>query len=401
MSDASLDSAIQAVLPDAVRVRHALHRIPERSYEEFETARLIRAELDRLGIAYIAGVDDAPTATIATLGDPARPCVALRADIDALPIEERSGVAYASTRPGFMHACGHDGHTAMLLATAAVLRDRVASLGVCVKLIFQPAEEGGAGAHRLVKAGVLDGRIGPKACAIYGLHGWPGLPVGMVSTRPGPLLAATDTFRVTFRGRGCHGAFPHLGRDPIVCAAEAIVSLQQVVSREIDPTEPALVTVGIVRAGTATNVIPDEATIEGTIRTLTPAVRKQAAAALVRRCEGVAAANDCAASVCLSDGYPATINDADRAAFVAETARDVLGAASFTPAARPAMGGEDFAYYAQAVPACFFLIGVSRPDQTDPPPLHSDRFDFADDAITTGVRMFASIVERSSTVARL
>ena len=391
----NLDAAIEAVLPDAFRVRRALHRVPETSYEEFETARLIRAELDRLSIAYIAGVDRAPTATVATIGDVTKPCVALRADIDALPIEERSGVAYASTRAGFMHACGHDGHTSILLATAALLKARVDALPVCVKLIWQPAEEGGAGANRLVQAGVLDGRVGPKVGAIYGLHGWPGLPVGTVSTRPGPLLAATDTFRVTFRGRGCHGAFPHLGRDPIVCAAEAILSIQLIVSRELDPTEPGLITVGIVRAGTATNVIPDEARIEGTIRTLTPEVRRMAAAALRRRVEGVAAANDCTATIELSDGYPATINDDDRARFVRETAVGALGASRFVPAARPAMGGEDFAYYAQAVPACFFLIGVTPPEQPSPPPLHSDRFDFADSAIATGVRMFVELVGRS------
>ena len=392
---ADLDSAINAAMPDAVRVRHALHRVPETSYEEVETAKLIRAELDRLGIAYTAGVADAPTATVAVLGDPAKPCVALRADIDALPIAEQTGVAYASTRPGFMHACGHDGHTSILLATAAVLKDRVDALNVCVKLIWQPAEEGGAGANRLVKAGVLDGRVGPRVTAIYGLHGWPGMPVGMVTTKPGPLLAATDTFKVTFRGRGCHGAFPHLGRDPIVCCAEAILSLQQVVSREVDPTEPALITVGIVRAGTATNVIPDEATIHGTIRTLTPAVRKQAAAALTRRCEGVAAAHDCTAIVELSDGYPATINDPERAAFVADIARRTLGEKNFTPAARASMGGEDFAYYAEQCPACFFLIGVSSPGETPSPPLHSDRFDFADDAIAVGVRMFAALLASS------
>lgn len=391
-----LDAAIDGVMADAVRVRHALHRVPETSYEEVETAKLIRAELDRLGIPYVAGVDRAPTATVAVIGDTSKPCVALRADIDALPIEERSGVPYASTRPGFMHACGHDGHTTILLATAAILKARADALPVCVKLIWQPAEEGGAGANRLVQAGVLDGRVGPKVTAIYGLHGWPGLPIGTVSTRPGPLLAATDTFKVVFRGRGCHGAFPHLGRDPIVCAAEAILSIQQVVSRELDPTEPGLITVGILRAGTATNVIPDEATIAGTIRTLTPEVRRMAAAALKRRVEGVAAANDCTATVEFSDGYPATINDDARAAYVRQTAVETLGPQRFVPAARPAMGGEDFAYYAQAVPGCFFLIGVTPPEQATPPhPLHSDRFDFADRAISTGVRMFVRLVEGS------
>jgi amidohydrolase len=215
--------------------------------------------------------------------------------------------------------------------------------------------------------------------------------VGTVSTKPGPLLAATDTFRVTFRGRGCHGAFPHLGRDPIVCAAEAILSLQQWVSRELDPTEPGLITVGIVRAGTAVNIIPDEAIIEGTVRTLTPAVRKAGLEAVQRRCTGIAAACDCTATVELSEGYPATINDAGQTQIVIEMARQMIGEARFIPAARPVMGGEDFAYYAEHVPACFFMLGVVPAGKTSYPPLHSDHYDFNDDALPTGIRMFAAL----------
>ena len=393
----NLDTEIERVLPHAIDLRHRLHQVPELSYEEVETAKIIREELDRLGIEYVAGVDGAPTATIATVGDPAKPCVALRADIDALPILEATGVAYASRTAGRMHACGHDGHTANLLATAAILKAHEADLPNCVKLIFQPAEEGGAGAARLVQAGVLDGRIGPRVTAIYGLHGWPGLPVGMISTKPGPLLAATDTFRVTFRGRGCHGAFPHLGRDPIVCAAEAILSLQHFVSRELDPTEPGLITVGIVRAGTAVNIIPDEATLEGTIRTLTPAVRQAARAAVERRCAGVAAASDCTVTITLHDGYPATINDPAQTDVVIETARREVGEAKFLPAARPVMGAEDFAYYAEHVPACFFMLGVVPAGKATYPPLHSDHYDFNDDALPAGIRMFASLACRGKT----
>src|SRR4051812_36017904 len=166
-------------------LRHQFHRIPELGYQEFKTAAGIRAELDRLGLKYVAGVEGAPTATIAWLGDTSKPCVALRADIDALPIVERTDLPYSSTHPGRMHACGHDGHTSILLGTAAVLNSIAQELPVCVKLIWQPAEEGGGGADQLCKAGALEGRIGPKVAAIFGLHGWPGLPVGSVSTRPG------------------------------------------------------------------------------------------------------------------------------------------------------------------------------------------------------------------------
>lgn len=389
----------QTHLPDAValatRIRHRLHQTPELAYQEFETAKIIREELTGLGIEFIAGVEGAPTATIATIGDPSKPCIALRADIDALPITEQTGLPYASKRPGFMHACGHDGHTANLIASASVLRKIANDLRVCVKLVFQPAEEGGAGASRLVQAGVLDGRVGPRVKAIYGLHGWPGLPVGVVSTKPGPLLAATDTFKATFTGKGCHGAFPHLGRDPIVCAAEAVLSLQMYVSRELDPTEPGLITVGMMHAGTATNVIPDEAVISGTIRTLTPQTRKEAAAALRRRCEGIALANGCGVSIELSDGYPPTVNDPAATEFVVATARKSLGASRYLPAGRPVMGGEDFAYYAEQIPASFFMIGVIPAHQTAYPPLHSDRYDFNDAAFEAGITMFVSLAVES------
>jgi amidohydrolase len=391
----STEASIETAARQAVDVRHRLHQIPELGYEEFKTAALIRAELDALGIAHVDGVPDAPTATIAWIGDTAgKPCVALRADIDALPITEQTKLPYASTHAGRMHACGHDGHISTLLAAAAVLKSIEAELPVCVKLMWQPAEEGGAGARRLVKAGVLDGRppYGPKVDAVFGLHGWPGLKVGTVATKGGALLAATDNFAARFHGSGCHGAFPHLGRDPIVTACEAVMSLQAFVSREMDPTDSAVVTVGKFNAGTATNVIPDVAMIEGTARTLTPHAREQIAAAIERRCAGVATANGCTLQFQWFDGYPPTINDPAMADYVAKVARQALGEGRFFPVARPSMGGEDFAYYLEKVPGCFFLVGVEPPDRDGYPPLHSDRYDFTDGAIAVGVRMFVELV---------
>ena len=384
--------AITTALPAAIDLRHRLHQIPELGYQEHKTADLIRAELTRLGIEFVAGVPDAPTATLAWIGDPGKPCVALRADIDALPITEATGLPYASTHPGTMHACGHDGHTATLLATAAVLKAMAAELPVCVKLMFQPAEEGGGGGRRLVQGGVLDGRLGPKVSAVFGLHGWPGLKVGTVATKPGVLLAATDGFRATFVGRGTHGAYPHLGRDPIVTAAEAVLNLQQFVSREYDPTDSAVVTVGKFHAGTATNVIPDEAVIEGTARTVSAKGRKLIRAAIERRCTGIAAAGDCGLRFDWFDGYPPTVNDPAMADRVAAVAKAELGADRFVPVARPSMGGEDFSYYLEQVPGCFFLVGVEPPHATASPPLHSDRYDFADEAISVGVTMFTELV---------
>src|SRR5438105_8843424 len=209
----NVDQAIAAQLPHVIDLRHRLHRIPELGFEEHKTAAAVRAELKRLGIPHVAGVENADTATIAWIGDTSKPCIALRADIDALPIREQSKFDYCSTHEGCMHACGHDGHTATLVGVASILNEIKNDLSVCVKLIWQPAEEGGGGAERLVRAGVLDGRIGPKVTAIFGLHGWPGMKVGTVATKPGALLAATGTFKATFIGKGCHGAYPHFGRD--------------------------------------------------------------------------------------------------------------------------------------------------------------------------------------------
>jgi len=381
----NLTSLIAGYREHARELRHHLHAIPEVGYEEVKTAALIRKELSRLGIAFTAGVAGAPTATIALIGDASRPCVALRADIDALPIVEQTGAAYASTHPGRMHACGHDGHTAMLLTAAAVLRDVQDELPVCVKLLWQPAEEGGAGAEPLIAAGALDGRLGPKVQAIFGLHGWPSIPLGVLATKPGALLAATDNFTITFKGKGVHGAYPHAGRDPIVAAAEAVASLQQIVSREMDPTEPAVVTVGKFSAGTAVNIIPDTAVFEGTARTLSAAARKQVRDAMRRRCEGVAASHRCQVQMEWREGYPPLINDAHMAAFAAKSIRAALGDAAFQPVERPSMGGEDFAYYLQHVPGCFLLLGLQPTGAAAVHPMHSDHFDFNDDALTSGV----------------
>lgn len=382
-----------AELEHAANVRRALHRIPEIAYEEVETAAAIRSELTRLGIPFIPGPTDAPTATIAVLGDPAKPCIALRADIDALPIHEQTGLPHASTKPGRMHACGHDGHTANLLLTAAVLKRSLSTLPVCVKLIFQPAEEGGGGADVLVQASVLDGRIGPKVSAVFGLHCWPGLPVGVVTTKPGPLMASTDTLRVTIRGRGSHAALPHLSADPILAACETVVSLQALVSRETNPTDSAVVTVGLFNAGTATNIIPDTASFQATVRTLTDATRQRTKVALIRRVNGIAAAHDCTAEIEYEEGYPATTNDPAMAERVANLARTTPGVPSFIPAAAPVMGGEDFSYYLQKVPGAFFMVGVLPHGRDSYPSLHNDHFDFHDAALPVTCGMFLSIVE--------
>ena len=390
-----LAELINRQLPHTTDLRHRLHRIPELGFEEHKTAQTVRAELDRLNIPYVAGVPSAQTATIAWIGDTRKPCIALRAEIDALPIEERTGCEYCSTHPGCMHACGHDGHSAMLFGTLAILDAMKSELNVCVKFIWQPAEEGGGGAKRLVEAGVLDGRIGPEVAAIFGLHGWPALKVGTIATKPGALLAATDNFHATFRGKGTHGAYPHQGADPIVAAAEAVTSVQKFVSRETDPTEACVVTVGKLNAGTAVNVIPDVAKIEATVRTLTDAQRAHAKRSLERRMRGIAQANNCELDWTWLEGYPSVVNDPEMADYVAKVARSAFGDNHFIPVAKPSMGGEDFAYYLQNVPGCFFLMGVEPEDCTTKyPTLHSDRYDFTDAALAVGMRMFIELVTR-------
>jgi amidohydrolase len=389
-----VEDLVAAQLPEATALRHRLHQVPELGYQEFKTAAIVRAELDRLGVPYTAGVEGAPTATIALIGDSTLPCIALRTDLDALPIAEQTGAAYASTHPGQMHACGHDGHMATLVGTAAILQGlaKRRELDVCVKLLFQPTEEGGGGAEKLVQAGALDGRIGPKVAAVFGLHGWPGLKVGMVATKPGALRAATDTWQATFIGRGCHAAFPHMGVDPIVVACEAVTNLQQFVAREVNPVEPAVVTVGRIVGGTASNVIPDSVEIEGTARTLTPPLRAKIRESIERRCRAIATAGQCELKFEWWEGYPPTINDPAMADYVAKVAKATFGVDRFYLAPFPSMGGEDFAYYLEKVPGCFFLVGVEPHGASSHPPLHSDRSDFTDASLAVGMRMFVELV---------
>ncbi len=384
------------VVSHATELRHRLHTIPELHYGEFKTAALIREELNRIGLPFHAGVPGAETATISVIGNDSKPCIAFRADIDALPIEEQSGVSYRSTHPGRMHACGHDGHTAILLGTAAMLKELSGTLPVCVKLIWQPAEETGGGAGRLVKAGVLNGRIGPRVRAVFGLHGWPTLHVGKFSTKSGPLMASTDSFAATFVGRGCHGAYPHMGVDPVVAACEAVVNLQQCVSRELDPVEPGLITVGTIQGGTAVNIIPDTAQITGTARCFTAETRSRIKRSIARRCAGIASANGCNLEFEWTPGYPATINHPAMTEYATRVIQSKLGAERFIPALKPSMGGEDFAYYLDQVPGAFLHLGICPCDRQEYHSLHSNRFDFTDEAIGSGVTLFVNLALEAS-----
>jgi amidohydrolase len=391
-------SLIQAALPDLVALRHDLHRHPELSYQEKRTSSVVQRELSKLNVAFKPGLGGGTgvvahiPATFAAANE--KPAVALRADMDALPIIEHTGKPYSSIHPGVMHACGHDGHTTMLLGVARVL----SALPVrpnAVTLIFQPAEEGGGGGEVMCKEGVLQGEngggIGPHVGRIFGLHGWPSLPVGVVQSRPGPMFANTDDFVITVRGMQAHAAYPHLGRDPIVAAAHVITALQTLSSRNTNPLQSMVVTVGQINAGTANNIIPETCTLVGTIRTLTPQMRAFAKERFFGVVQQTADAFDCKAEIDWQDGYPATINDAKMTEHFFAVARDTLGSDRVQHMPDPTMGGEDFSYFAQQVPACFFALGLIPKGVDRFPSLHQPDFDFNDDAIPTGVELFCKL----------
>jgi amidohydrolase len=306
--------------------------------------------------------------------------------MDALPITEETHLPYASEHPGLMHACGHDGHTAILLGVAAVLKNQ--DFSGKVKLLFQPAEEGGCGAQRLCQDGALEN---PPVQAIFGLHGWPALKVGTVATKSGPLLASVDGFALRITGRGGHAAAPHETLDPIVCAAAIVQGLQNIVSREGDPTDACVVTVSQINAGTAFNVIPDHAELHGTIRALTRKRREAAIASLERISRGIATAYRCQVAFDYYGTTPVTSNTAELAAFVRETAQRTLGNRAYVEVPKPTMWGEDFAFYIEQIPGCFFLLGVQPHERDSYPMLHNPQYDFTDAAVPVGIKMMVEL----------
>lgn len=401
----TLRQMIRRELPELLAIRHDIHSHPELGFEEERTSRIIQRELGALGIAFKSGVGgpEAGTGTgvigVIPATSKATEAIGLRADIDALPILEETGKPYASATPGTMHACGHDGHTTILIGAARVL-SKLHDRPRTVRLVFQPAEEGGAGGEKMCRDGAIDGPIdgaGPAGAhavsRMFGLHGWPQLPVGAISTRPGPLLASTDDFEATIEGVQAHGAFPHLGNDTILAMSQAIVSLQQIVSRNVSPFEPVVVTTGQARAGVANNVLPRTAVFSGTIRTLTAAMREKCRDRLIEIIDATARAHGCRASVRWTEGYPATVNDGALAGRVLEVARGAFGEARVSVTPTPTMGGEDFAYYGQHVPTCFYLLGLCPPgaDPLGVPQLHQSTFDFNDDALEAGIEMMVRL----------
>jgi amidohydrolase len=382
------------VFMNLIEIRHDLHAHPQIRFEETYASELIQRELTALGIEYKAGLAKG-TGVLgylpATVDPENAPTIALRADIDALPIQEETGKPYASTIPGRMHACGHDGHTTILLGVAEQLKNTEIRPNN-VLLVFQPAEEGGAGGDLMVKDGCLNGTLlGKKADMMFGLHGWTTLKVGQVATKVGALMASTDEFIIELHGQGGHAAAPELSRDPIVAVANLILGLQQIASRNTDPFEQIVVTVGQVHAGTTNNIIPMSAMIHGTIRTMDPDVRLHARTRLQQIADGIAAAYDVTAKVELNEGYPVTINHPAAVERFMKVATEVLGAEWVSDQAKPTMGGEDFAFYGAECPCCFYQLGLIPEDRDSYPSVHTPHFDFNDDALAIGVKVMTSL----------
>jgi len=379
----------RALRADLVAWRRHLHRHPELGYAERETAAFVRERLLALGLEPSPPLAGGTGLTALIRGRSDGPTVALRADMDALPIQEDAATPYASTRPGVAHLCGHDGHTAMLLGAAALLAQRPPARGH-VKLLFQPAEEGGGGAARMIEDGALEG---PTVEAIYALHVDPRLPTGRTGVVVGPANAAADTIEIEVVGAGGHAAYPHLSVDAVAVAAQVVTALQHVVSRHTDPLLPLVLTIGTIHGGFASNVIAPSVTMQGTVRSFDPALRERLPALIERVVQGVVAAHGATAHVGYERGYPATVNDAQLLPEFEAASTAVVGAGGNALMA-PTMGAEDFSYYALRVPGMIGRLGVRSEALGFVHPLHHPRFDLDEDALPLGAALLAEVATR-------
>jgi amidohydrolase len=398
-----IDAAALAIEPRVIAWRRDLHANPELGNREFRTSKLVADHLRALGIEVTTGV--AHTGVIGVLrGARPGPCIALRADMDALPVAEEVDLPFASKvrtdynneNVGVMHACGHDAHTAILMGVAELLASMRADLAGIVKFIFQPAEEGApegeeGGAALMVKDGVLDTE--PKPQAIFGLHVISPIPSGMIGIRPGPLMAAVDNFEIKIEGRQTHAAMPWLGVDPIVAAAQVITGLQSIVSREVDLSEdPAVLTIGAIKGGVRENIIPDDVQMKGTIRTFNDRARAQVGRRLQEVATNIACACGAKAHVKLRAGYPVTVNHNALTKWSMGTLGRVAGEKNvlFVP---KVLGGEDFSYFQQRIPGVFFFLGCTPRDR-DPASAaanHSPRFFVDETTLVLGVRAMTQL----------
>jgi amidohydrolase len=371
---------------DMAEWRRDLHEHPELGFEERRTAAIVADRLKAFGVDEIhTGIARTGVVGVLRAGSGAG-AIGLRADMDALPIGEASGVAHASRTPGKMHACGHDGHTTMLLGAARYLAE-TRNFDGTVYLIFQPAEEMLGGGRVMLEDGLLD-RF--PMTRLFGLHNWPDMPLGTFAVRPGPIMAAADRFTLTLQGQGGHGAMPHTTRDPLLAAAQIVLALQSIVARNVDPVKQAVVSVTQVHGGDAYNVIPQTALIAGTARSFAPEVRDLLERRVGAIAHGIGEALQVEVDVRYERGYPPTVNSEAETDLAADAAADIVGDDRVDRATAPVMGAEDFSYMLEQRPGSYIFLGGGRPEAL----LHSPQYDFNDEALTIGASYWARLVER-------
>ncbi|CAN7745729.1 M20 aminoacylase family protein [Duganella sp. LjRoot269] len=382
------------------QIRRDLHAHPELCYEEKRTSDVVADKLSEWGIPVIRGLGLTGVVGIIKNGSSTR-AIGLRADMDALPMQEVNTFAHASRHPGKMHACGHDGHTAMLLGAARHLAEHRNFDGT-VYLIFQPAEEGGAGARRMIEDGLFE------QCpmdAIYGMHNWPGAPVGTMSVVEGPMMASSNEFYVTVKGKGAHAAQPHKGIDPVMVAVQIAQSWQTIISRQKSPLDTAVLSITQIHAGSATNVIPDEAELVGTVRTFTQPVLDMIEQRMGEIARHTAAAFGAEVDFTFRRNYPPLVNHAAETKFAVEVMKSVVGADNVDDNVEPTMGAEDFAFFLQAKPGCYVFIGNGEGDHRDgghglgPCVLHNGSYDFNDHLLPIGASFWVRLAEQSLPMA--
>jgi len=382
----TIQQKAEAYLSDAIAIRRHIHCHPELSFQEFETSAYVSAQLTALGVKHTSGIAGTGIVALIEGKDPGSKCIALRADMDALPIKEDNSASYCSVNDGVMHACGHDVHTACLLGAARILQDLRHEFTGTVKLLFQPGEEKHpGGASLMIAAGALE-NPGPQS--IFALHVYPHLPSGTAGYRQGQYMASADEIYITIHGKGGHAALPHQTIDPIAIAALVITGLQQVVSRKSNPLTPSVLTFGSIQGGFATNVIPDKVDILGTFRTMNEKWRKEAHQWIkdyvVQTCQAYGAT----ATVDIPPGYPSLFNDPELTAKGRTWANEYLGAENVHELDMR-MAGEDFSFYTQHMPGCFFRIGTNKNNEQFLAPVHNAKFDIDEDAIKTGMGLMA------------
>jgi amidohydrolase len=366
--------------------RRDFHAHPELQYDVHRTAATVAEKLKSFGCdEVVTGIGRTGVVGVIRGRAPGGKVVGLRADMDALPIEEATALPYKSTVPGKMHACGHDGHTAMLLGAAKYLADTRNFAGTAV-MIFQPAEEGGAGARAMLRDGLFE-RFGIQE--VFGMHNYPGIPLGEFAIRSGPMMASTDSVVIRIEGKGSHAAWPHRGVDTVLVGAQIVTALQSIVSRNVDPLEAAVISISVFQAGQADNVLPQTATLRGTVRTLSPGVRELVKTRVREVVEGTARLYGARADLTYTTGYPVLVNDESRTAFAAEVADEIAGKDKVARDTPPLMGAEDFAYMLEERPGAFIYVGNG-----DSAMLHHPAYDFNDEAIPLGTSYWVRLAER-------